>query len=452
MKKNKILLISANQYAIPYPVYPIGLSYISTFLQNRLPDYDIRIFDLILKNLDDLIEDIKDYKPDYFGISLRNIDDVNIYSKETFINSYKNIIDEIRKISKSIIIIGGSGFSIFPEELFGFLKPDFGIVGDGEESFYKLISALNNKSDYGSIDGLVYFNKNNIIINSRKYYSEDLNYCYEENLIDYYWKNSGMLNIQTKRGCPYNCIYCTYPLIEGNKVRLLNSDRIIEALSDIYFNKRIDYVFFTDSVFNINNDFNIELAEKIIKNKIGIKWGGYFSFRNLNEKLLILLKKAGLTHIEFGTESICNTTLKKYGKQFTVSDIIEKSKICNKLDIDFAHFMILGGYGETEDTLNETFENSKKINRTVFFPFIGMRIYPGTKLFEIAIKEKIIHKDDNLLEPTYYISDKINMSTIKEKALKTGKRWVFPDEDMTEVMNKMRLKNKKGPLWEYLIK
>ena len=452
MNRKKILLISANQFTVPYPVYPLGLSYISSYLKSRLPDYDIRIFDLVLNNIDELIKYLKTYKPDYIGISLRNIDDVNIYNKESFISNYKNIINEIKKNTKSKIIIGGSGFSIFPETLFEYLKPDFGIYGEGEESFYKLIYSLDNNLDYRNIEGLVYNRNNNIILTKRTKYFKNPDFCFEENLIDYYWKHSGMLNIQTKRGCPYNCVYCTYPLIEGSKVRLLNTDKIIEALSDIYFNKGIDYIFFTDSVFNINNDFNFELAEKIIKNKITIRWGAYFSLHNLDDKLLILLKKAGLTHIEFGTESICNATLKSYGKPFTVSDIIEKSELCNKLEIDFAHFLILGGYGETEETLKETFENSKRINRTVFFPFIGMRIYPGTKLHEIAIKEKTIRKDDNLLEPKYYISDKIDISTLKEKANKTGKRWVFPDEDMSKVMNKMRLKNKKGPLWEYLIK
>ncbi|MCK4407570.1 MAG: radical SAM protein [Bacteroidales bacterium] len=452
MKKKKILLISANQFTIPYPVYPIGLSYISSYLKSRLPGYDIRIFDLVLNNIDELIEYLKDFNPGFIGVSLRNIDDVNIYNKESFINNYKNIIEKIKKNTKSKIIIGGSGFSIFPETLFEYLKPDFGIFGEGEESFYKLICSFDNNSDFRNIEGLVYVENNNIVLNKRTNYFKNPDFCFEENLIDYYWKYSGMLNIQSKRGCPYNCVYCTYPLIEGSKVRLLNTDKIIEALSDIYFKKGIDYIFFTDSVFNLNNDFNFELAEKIIKNKIKIKWGAYFSLHNLDEKLLILLKKAGLTHIEFGTESLCNTTLKSYRKPFTVSDIIEKSELCNKLSIDFAHFLILGGYGETEDTLNETFENSKKINRTVFFPFTGMRIYPGTKLHEIAIKEKIISKNDNLLEPKYYISYKIDISTLKDKALKTGKRWVFPDEDMSKVMNKMRLKNKKGPLWEYLIK
>ena len=92
-----------------------------------------------------------------------------------------------------------------------------------------------------------------------------------------------------------------------------------------------------------------------------------------------------------------------------------------------------------------------KIGRTVFFPFIGMRIYPGTPLARLAIDEKIIDPDDHLLEPKYYISNNIDLTALRKRANETGKRWVFPDEDMSAMMKKMRTKNKKGPLWEYLI-
>ena len=83
-------------------------------------------------------------------------------------------------------------------------------------------------------------------------------------------------------------IYCTYPLIEGSQVRTLDPERIIETLSDLYYNRKIDYVFFTDSVFNINNEFNRILAEKMINSGMKMKWGAYFSPHNLDEELLHL--------------------------------------------------------------------------------------------------------------------------------------------------------------------
>lgn len=436
----------------PYPVYPLGISYIATYLRCRLPDFEIRLFDFIDKDYAEYTALLQDFNPDYTGVSLRNIDDVNLYVRESFIVHYKQIVEETRNSSSCKIIIGGAGFSIFPELLFNTLNPDFGIYGEGEERLYELISALENNAPYSQINSLVYKKGEKIIFNKEKQSLRNPDVVFEPDMLDFYWQHSGMLNIQTKRGCPYKCIYCTYPVIEGHNVRTLDIDCIAETIYELYTKNKIDYFFFTDSVFNISNDYNIKLAEKIISKNTDIKWGAYFNFCNLDEEILRLFKRAGLRHIEFGTESLSDTMLVNYNKPFTMSDVFDISRICVKLEIDYAHFLILAGYGETEATLNETFENSKKIERTVFFPFIGMRIYPGTRLHEIALAENKVAADDDLLIPKYYISDKADINTLKEKAGKTGQSWVFPDQDFSEIMVKMRMKNKKGPLWEYQIR
>ena len=452
MNSKKLVLASANRHTDPYPVYPLGISYLHSYLSLQIPDLEVNIFDFLTGSYEEYIQFLEKIKPDYVGISLRNIDDVNIYKKESFLNHYKQIIEHTREYSNSVIIIGGSGFSIYPGLLFKTLEPDFGIYGEGEISLHQLITALENKDDYSYISGLVYKKNGRIIENRRSTYFQTPVLTFDDHLTDYYWKKSGMLNIQTKRGCPYKCIYCTYPLIEGHKVRTLDPDQIIKTLSDLVNTKKIDYIFFTDSIFNINNEFNYDLADRLIDADLKIHWGGYFNFANIDRKLLEKLKQTGLRHIEFGTDSLSDKILKKYDKPFSVADIFRISDYCNQLDIDFAHFLILGGYGETEETLNETFENSKKISRSVFFPFIGLRIYPGTKLHEIAIREKVVKESDPILEPVYYVSKDIDLASLKMKAKQTGKQWIFPDDDLGDIMVRMRERDKKGPLWEYLIK
>jgi radical SAM superfamily enzyme YgiQ (UPF0313 family) len=452
MSIRKFLLISANRHAIPYPVYPLGISYLFSYLRDRLPEHDIRIFDANLDTNDELIKIIHEFQPDYTGVSFRNVDDVNFYSQESFIHGYRVMLETIRQHSKNTIIIGGSAFSIYPEELFSFFNPDYGIFGEGEESLYRLILSLDSGIPDLSVEGLVYRDREKVIVNERKNYIKTPDLCFDKQLINYYWDKSGMMNIQTKRGCPYHCIYCTYPLIEGAKVRTLDPDKIVHTLKELNEKNQVDYAFFTDSVFNIHNPFNIELAEKIIKSGVNMKWGAYFSPHNLDAPLLELFHRAGLTHIEFGTESLSDSTLKNYGKIFTVDEIVEISRLCNDIGIYFAHFMILGGYGETEQTIDEGFENSKRIENTVFFPYIGMRIYPGTRLQELAIKEGMIHAEDNLLEPVYYVAKGINYESLKQKAEATGRRWVFPDEDVATIMNRMRKRKRKGSLWHHLKK
>jgi radical SAM superfamily enzyme YgiQ (UPF0313 family) len=452
MEKRKLLLVSANRFSVPYPVYPIGLSYISSYLEERLPAFEIRIIDMNLCSMEEFTGYIREFRPEYTGISLRNVDDVDSMSRTSFIKGYKEIIDTIKTSVKTRIIIGGSAFSIFPAELFEYFEPEFGITGEGEESLYRLLTALEKEEDYSAIEGLAFRDTSGIIINKRNNFIRSLDLTIEDRLSGFYWEKSGMMNVQTKRGCPHRCIYCTYPLIEGRKVRTLDSDKIIETLTDLSVNKKIDYFFFTDSVFNIHDRFNMDLAEKIILKGLNIKWGAYFSPHDLDEKILKLYSRAGLTHIEFGTESLSDLTLKNYGKHFTVQDVVDVSEACNAAGIYFSHFLILGGYGETEETINEGFENSKRIENTVFFPYIGMRIYPGTPLQKLAVEEGYLDPQDDLLDPVYYLAPGIRYETLKERADATGRRWVFPDEDVVTSMQRMRKRNRKGSLWHHLRK
>jgi len=448
-----ILFISANQLKEPYPVYPLGISYLVSYLEEHLPDLKILLFDFNKNDYSELVQLIKKEHPKYIGVSFRNIDDVNFYAKNSYIAHYKAIVDLVKVNSKATIIIGGPGYSIFPIEMYNLLQPDFGIYGEGEISLYKLINILeNNKNNFEDVPRLIYKKDNKTIFNQKGNSTLQPKTSYNKELTDYYWQNSGMLNIQTKRGCPYNCIYCTYPLIEGKNVRTHNPEILVENIEKYLYENNVDYFFFTDSLFNLKNKFNYKFAELILRKNIKFKWGAYFNFKNLPEDLLVLLKRAGLTHIEFGTDSLCDITLNSYRKPFTFEEILNTSDICNKLDIDFAHFLILGGYGETKETLKETFENSKKIGRTVFFPFVGMRIYPNTELYKIAINEGKIQPTDDLLLPKYYVTEEYNEEFVKQLAKESGKRWVFPDEDSSAIINKLRMKGKKGPLWEYLTK
>jgi radical SAM superfamily enzyme YgiQ (UPF0313 family) len=452
MTKSRLLLVSANQCTVPYPVYPLGVSYLHTYLSEKMPGLDVRVFDFNLGSEEDLIAVLREYRPDFTGISLRNVDDVDSLSRHWFLRDYRNIAQLIRDTVTTRIIIGGSAFSIFPEKIFDYIHADFGIYGEGEESLVQLLSCLEDGQDYAGIEGLVYRTDGDIRINSRKTFLHTLDLDFEEEFIDYYWEKSGMMNVQTKRGCPHRCIYCTYPIIEGTRVRTLDPDRIIETLWRLYHEKNIDYIFFTDSVFNIRDDFNRELAEKIIRRGLQIKWGAYFSPHGLDREMLTLYKSAGLTHIEFGTESLSDATLKHYGKHFTVAEVKEVSDLCNEVDIYYSHFMILGGYGETQESILEGFENSKQFENTVFFPYIGMRIYPGTRLHALALQEGYIGPEEDLLEPVYYLANGIDYTALKSQAEATGRRWVFSDEDVVTVMNKMRKRNRKGSLWHHLKK
>ena len=360
------------------------------------------------------------------------------------------------------------------------LGADYGIHGEGEGPLAELIGALE-RGETGADIPAVYtrdgrtgnrptenrltentptgnertnsLTGNERTGNGRRSYLPAIEVEFEPELTEYYWKRSGMLNIQTKRGCPYECIYCSYPHIDGRCVRTMDPEIIAENILRAKRDYGINYLFFTDSVFNICPEYNVRLAETLIRRGTNVEWGAYFSPRGIDAEQMRLFRASGLTHIEFGTESFCDRTLEAYGKRFTFGDVVRASRLALDNGVYYAHFLILGGYGDTREHVRETIENSRRLEYTVMFPYAGMRIYPHTRLAELAAREGVVAPDDDLLAPAYYIAPDFDLEEARSAAAATGKAWVFPDDPQSALVDTLRLKrNKKGPLWEYLRK
>ena len=115
--KKKIALISANVYKIPYPVYPLGVSYLASYLSSRLPgDFEIKLYDFNFEDTRPFIDFMHDNDFLLVGLSMRNFDDsTNVYEENIFITKYKEIMNIVHAHTNRPVVIGGSGFSVFPE-------------------------------------------------------------------------------------------------------------------------------------------------------------------------------------------------------------------------------------------------------------------------------------------------------------------------------------------------
>lgn len=446
----RIALISANRHKEPYPVYPLGAAYLKSYIEQHIVDCVMDVVDMNLLTEDELQQYLITQSPDYVCISIRNVDGANSLDRRGFLPDYKRIVDTVRQSTTKPIIVGGAGFSIFPDVFMRELGADYGIAGEGEGTLCELISALEAGREIGKTSRL--FTRDGSNIDNRSYIKSP-QVVYEPRLVEYYWRESGMLNIQTKRGCPYNCIYCTYPKIDGRCVRTIDIDSIVETIAKMKRDFGVNYWFFTDSVFNINDRYNVELAEALVKSGVNISWGAYFAPKDISDQQMALYKASGLTHIEYGTESFCDATLEAYGKRFLFEDVLSCSELALKHNVFYSHFLIIGGWGESREQLEITIHNSGKLRHTVIFPYVGMRIYPSTQLHKYAIEEGMIDLMDDLVEPRYYITKDFDLDWTKQEAQHTTKAWIFPDSPQDEMVNMLKFKrNKKGPLWEYLRK
>jgi radical SAM superfamily enzyme YgiQ (UPF0313 family) len=400
---------------------------------------------------------LADFRPDFVGISVRNIDDVLIRKRETYFNQLGALCDAVRRINPCPVVLGGSGFSIFPRELLAFTGADFGIQGEGEAAFVALIAAYSRGWEFTNIPGLVFRRGSEVMANPQ------LPACRADpievvdrpdRLVKHYLQHAGMLNVQTQRGCAHSCCYCTYPVIEGHAHRERPPEAVAEEMA-LLESRGAKYVFIVDSVFNSSSRHVAQTCEAMIRRHLSLRWGCFLRPQGLTAELMKLMARAGLAHVEFGSDSFCDEVLSAYEKRLTFSDILQSHELARNHKVECCHFLICGGPGETVGTLESSFSNSLKLEGAVIMAVAGMRIYPGTALQERALHERRITSETNLLSPEYYLAAGLSELQVFEKLQEFSRRspnWIVgdPPAGYARMVERMRSRGVVGPLWSYL--
>jgi radical SAM superfamily enzyme YgiQ (UPF0313 family) len=448
----RILLISANRERMPYPVAPLGLAYIAGALLTE--GHDCRVIDLCFSaDIEgDLTQSVKDVSPDMIGISLRNLDNLTYPTSVSYLPELEETIAIVRRCTPAPIVIGGSGFSLAPLPLMQRLEVDFGVIGEGEESMVELVQRLEQGASCDGIPGVL-TRGNDEFLPPRHLDSFGIP---ARRVLDNkrYLQEGGMANIQTKRGCPFNCIYCTYPLLEGKRVRVRDVGEVAQELKDLQTEQGVDYCYFVDDIFNYPPDYTEALLREMIAQKVKMWWTAFVNPRFLTPEITALMVEAGCQGVELGVDSGSSKILRRYGKGFEVKDIINASHHCREADLNFALYLLLGGPGEDEATLHDTFALMDRLDPTAVIIMLGIRIYPHTPLRETAVQEGVIKEDDDLLEPRFYISPLINHERLIELVTEgaMGRRgWIVPGLEINislPLMEGIRKFGYRGPLWE----
>lgn len=452
----KVLLIAVNQEKHPYPVQPIGAAYVAAALIER--GHQIKLLDLNF--VDDFRKEIphtlNEFKPELIGISMRNIDNCFYPNMDFYLPKIKEIVNCCKENSRARVIVGGSGFSVMPKDILDYLDLDLGIVGDGEEAICDLVSRIEKGNDFQGTGGIVYkkdgryFEKKAIYAAYKPEGLVPARYLLD---LKTYFAEGSVPAIQSKRGCRFNCIYCTYPLIEGKEVRLRNPKKVVDEIEKLKTELGIDYIFFIDNVFNYPVDHAVSICREILDRKIKIGWTGFFNPAFMTEELSGLLKESGCSGVEFGTEAACDKMLKNLGKNFNVETLIRSHRLCEKAGLKTCHYLLLGGPGETLETMEESLRLMKELAPTAVIVATGIRIYPGTPLEKIAIREGYDLK--NLLIPQFYFSKDLR-GNIEETIRDLSKRYpefIFEGvhkKTPKEILRMMRRMGYKGPSWEFV--
>ncbi len=447
----RILLVSPNTLTVPYPVYPLGLDYVAASVA---PKHQVRIVDLNVVTDEEFDEILNEHEPDIIGISCRNIDNTEAGDPLFFIREYSEFVQRLKRKTDALIVCGGAGFTILPEAIFQALDADYGIIGEGER-FGLLVEALDAGGDVEGIPGLLTRDTSSAKPLPWQGTTTRVVDCRADHF-KFYLQKGGMLNLQTKRGCSFNCIYCPYPYIEGRKHRFVTPAEVANTALALQAGGA-RYIFITDSAFNSDVNHSLEVAVALKQAGVAIPWGGFFAPRKLPPDYFARMAAAGLNHVEFGTESMSGQMLKTYRKPFRADDVFSAHEQAVDAGLHVAHYFLMGGPGESAQTVRESLQQIEQLAKAVFFFFIGIRIYPHTAIYDIALKEGKISDGTDLLQPVFYSSDGIDSVAIEQLVREQTRdrvNWIIGSggADAASTVERMYGKGYTGPLWEYLIR
>ena len=455
----RALLISANTEKIPDPVYPIGPAAIGAAA--RRAGHEVEAIDLCFaEDRRSLVTDaIRDFAPDVVGVSLRNLDNSAYPENSSYIDDYNALMSWVRDTSEAPVVLGGAGFTVMPTTILEELHADYGVVGEGEFAFPWLLGEIERGHEVTENPAFSCERVNGGVLISAKTRIKNLDTTGtpDRDLFDVrrYYERGGCLNVQTKRGCCFDCIFCSYPLIEGTKVRVRNAEPVVDEIESLRTEFGVRHIFFVDNIFNFPLPQAKRICDEIANRGLDVEWSAYLNPTFIDEELVRLMAASGCKGVEFGTDSGSATMIANLHKEFDGEDLRRASRLCHDYGVKFAHSLIFGGPGETVETVEETLTLMDELKPTAVIAFTGIRILPGTGMVDVALRDGQMDADDNLLHPKFYIAQTLRDELIDriERHAARHSNWIVPGKGIRtniQMLQRLRDKKIKGQLWRLL--
>ena len=322
----------------------IGCVVLATILRNL--GYGVRV----------MLEEVEDIDTNEFA----EADLICISSLTSTAPGSYQYADFIRNVyPEKTIVMGGTHPTFVPDE--ALLHSDFVIRGEGEEALVELIKCLESGADYRGIANLSWIEGGKVVHNPERPKAEDLDVL---PIPDFTLVPSGRLDImsiQTQRGCPWDCSFCTVTKLNGHKLRGHSVERVLDMLEAYKKMPNFSYLFFADDIFNVPVDRTMAIMQGIIDRKLQIPWAA--QMRHEISKQPALMKKmreAGCDRVMVGFESIDETALELYGKKETARDVERAIDAIHGHGIDLHAMFIAGVDSDHPETIKTQFEFAKK--------------------------------------------------------------------------------------------
>lgn len=367
----------------------------------RIKDSQVKIIDMEGDDisLDEAVEQAVEFNPDIVGITLH---------ATAAHNNAGYIATRIKERSpRAILVAGGHHATFLPNEIIrsGF---DISVLGEGDQSIYDIACALEEGGDFKEVPGIVFRNGNEVLRTRPRKLIEDLDSLPMPplHLLDagkytfkVFGKKEKVMCLETSRGCPYACDFCSVTPTWGNTWRNKSNQRILEemkAAKDAGYN----WIFFTDDIFVVhpNVKHREKLFDSIIEENLGMKW--IVQMRaDVTAKHPELIEKgarAGMSISFLGVESGSEEILKKMHKgEFTPQSVKAVENLDNSGVVVLIGMMVGAPYEKFSDLMS-TIRFSRKLS-AAGADAVQFSIYtplPGTRVFDDALRKNALFTMD----------------------------------------------------------
>lgn len=465
----RVLLVNSNRCTQPVAAMPFGACLVAQAAEAA--GHSVRFADLMFAGdpCRALQAELASHPPDVVGVSIRNLDNPDMHDSTLLADDAARIVGAIRANTASPVVLGGPAVGVMPRELLCHTGADMAMVGDGERVFPALLDAMDRGGNLDGLPGLVRPGQTGEFrwADCRGAVSECTVRDFSRWIdVRQYQRHMATAPLQSKRGCPFDCVYCTYNIVEGREYRLQPVAGVVEAVQRLA-RQGLGDVEFVDNVFNSPYEHALAICEALSAVRAGLDRRSVLPLRLqslemnpafLDDGLLKAMEHAGFVGMGVTAESASDAVLAGLGKGYSAGRVREAAGAVARHKLPCMWMFMCGGPGETVETLRETLEFAKTCIRPTDVAFfqVGVRIYPGTTLETLACEQGVLKPDANLLEPLAYVSPRISLDVLRrELSAAASGRMNFMIGDYVNVPF-MRLGQRlayrlgvRPPLWKY---
>jgi radical SAM superfamily enzyme YgiQ (UPF0313 family) len=463
----EVALVNTNR--IRPPIAPIGLDYVAEALHQA--GHHVTVLDLCWADeWGPAIVNFFDKRDfDLVGITLRNTDDCAFATRQSFLGEFTDMINTLRKTTQALVVLGGVGFSVMPEQVLRRCRADAGLWGDGEFGFVQLADKIEAKQPWHDVAGLIWADgdrwRHNPYSTSPLTDLPPMSRRWVDNYR--YFCEGGQAGIETKRGCPGKCIYCADPLAKGKVVRTRPPKDVVDEIENL-LEQEIDHIHTCDSEFNLPPWHALEVSEEMIRRNLGdkVRWYAYCSPASFSLGLAQKMRQAGCVGINFGVDNGDEQILRRLRRDFRPDDILSAVRMCRQVGMAVMLDLLIGSPGETRETVIATIDLVKRAAPDRVGVAVGVRVYRGTELSNMVdlegLREGLMSGTDES-EPVFFLEPAVApfVSKLLDELIDNDEHFFFldpsrPERDYNYSANRRLIeaieKGYRGAYWDILRK